>query len=181
MLHALCIISLLLTFTLPVWTLEAVQPTLHNESQGSWLIARPSDQDVFLLISSIEWGSPDRWSFTSRFVHMFNKDRTNRTWLNNLTFTLCPGTDGGRLGLGYQGILTSRSMIGMTLLNEIRVDLLRTWGNPIATASGRTFVGVELRSSFAGIFNLGTGYYTQISATSDRQGLFWRFHIGVGI
>lgn len=140
-----------------------------------------SDQDVILPISSIEWGTPDRWFITSRYVHMFEKDRDNKTWLNSLTITLSPGIAGGRFAIGYQGILPSRSMPDFAVLSEVRAVLLRTWGNPLSTIQNRTFVGAEFRIGLSWMLNLGIGYYTQISASNSDHEQFYGFHIGLGI
>ncbi|MDP8209100.1 MAG: hypothetical protein P9L92_20725 [Candidatus Electryonea clarkiae] len=139
-----------------------------------------SDQDVLLPITSIEWGMPDRWSITSRYIHMFQKDRCNKTLLNNLCVTLSPGTAGGRFAIGYQGILTPPSMHAFALLSEARAVLLRTWGDPLATKPNHTFVGGELRITIVFI-NFGIGYYNQISDSRSDREQFYGLHIGFGI
>jgi len=112
---------------------------------------------------------------------MFEKDRDNKTWLNNLSITLSPGTAGGRFAIGYQGILSPRSMPDFAVLSEARVVLLRTWGNPLSTVTNRTFVGAEIRSSLSGMINLGIGYFTQISVSNGRREHFYGLHVGFGI
>jgi hypothetical protein len=164
-----------------VWGQESDQTEKQKKSSPPKLMLRLSDQDVILPITSIEWGTPDRWSFTSRYVHMFEKDRDNKTWLNNITVTLSPGISGGRFGIGYQGILSRRSTLGFTLLSEARIVLLRTWGNPLSAVTDRTYLGAEIRSSFSWLINLGVGYYSQISSTDNHSEHFYGFHIGVGI
>ena len=57
------------------------------------LVIRLSEQDVILPITSIEWGHPDRWSFTSRYVHGFEKERKRRTWQNNIALLLFGGVE----------------------------------------------------------------------------------------
>ena len=86
----------------PSWSQQEAPARKESHVQGSCFFA--TDQDVFLPVTSIEWGIPDRWSFTSRYVHMFEKERDGKTRLHNLTVTLIPGTDGGRLGVGYQSV-----------------------------------------------------------------------------
>lgn len=173
------IVLLLLKFALPVQCQD--KPAADNKRHGSWLVVRPSDQDVILAISSIEWGIPDRWSFTSRYIHMFDKDRDHKTWLNNLTITLSPGISGGRFGVGYQGIFSPRSMPDMGLFSEARVVLLRTWGNPLATEADQTLIGAEIRSSLSGMLNVSAGYYRPITAFSGSRNSFWGFHVGIGL
>jgi len=173
-------VLLLFLFAHPVWSQESEQTAMQKKSKSSWLIPHLSDQDVFLPISSIEWGTPDRWSITSRYVHMFEKDRDNKTWLNNLSITLSPGTAGGRFAIGYQGILSPRSMPDFAVLSEARVVLLRTWGNPLSTVTNRTFVGAEIRSSLSVMINLGIGYFTQISVPNGRREHCYGLHVGFG-
>jgi hypothetical protein len=176
------VVLLLLAFALPARS-EERKPPPRGTARHSRILPYAGDQDVILSVSSIEWGSPDRWSFTSRYVHMFEKeaDRNTRPWLNSLTVTLSPGTGGGRFGVGYQGIFSPKHGVKITLLNEARVVLLRTWGRPLATAADRTFVGAEIRSSLTGVVNLGAGRYWPISGNDDRQDSFWGFHVGIGI
>ncbi|TKJ41634.1 hypothetical protein CEE37_03445 [candidate division LCP-89 bacterium B3_LCP] len=171
--------AVLLLFLLaqPVWSQEGKQ----KKSQNSRGMLRLSDQDVILPITSIEWGTPDRWSITSRYVHMFERDRDNKTWLNNLSITLSPGISGGRFGIGYQSIFSPPSMPDFGVFSEARVVLLRTWGNPISAVSDRTYAGAEIRSSLSFLFNIGIGYYKQISDSNGNGGDFYGFHVGVGI
>ncbi|TKJ40488.1 hypothetical protein CEE37_09245 [candidate division LCP-89 bacterium B3_LCP] len=172
---------LIFLFAHPVWSQESEQSTKQKKSQNSRGMLFLSDQDVILPITSIEWGSPDRWSFTSRYVHMFEKDRNNKTWLNNLSITLSPGISGGRFGIGYQSIFPPPSMPDFGVFSEARVVLLRTWGNPLSTVTNRTFVGAEIRGSLSFLFNIGIGYYTQISDANGNREDFYTFHVGVGI
>ncbi|MBI4911247.1 MAG: hypothetical protein HY823_00780 [Acidobacteria bacterium] len=146
--------------------------------QLAWFL---SPDDVLLPISSVEWGRPDRWSFTSRYVHMFTKHRDARpgpAWIHSATFLASPGTDGGRLGVGYHGVLNRKAPI----LLEARVVLLRTWGQPLdGRAPGMNHVGPELRMSFTGVFNLGAGYYRRNSSGALGEKAFWGVHLGVGM
>ena len=171
------VVSFLLLFAHPVWSQDSLQTANQKKSSPFQL----SDQDIILPITSIEWGTPDRWSITSRYVHMFEKDRDNKTWLNNLSITLSPGTTGGRFAIGYQGIYTPKSMGDYAILSEVRAVLLRTWGNPLVTLPNRTFVGVEIRTSLSFLFNVGIGYYKQISNLNDDRKDFYGFHFGIGI
>ena len=175
------VISLLFLIVHPVWSQESEQTTKQKKSGDGRGMIQLSDQDVILPITSIEWGTPDRWSITSRYVHMFEKDRDNKTWLHNLSISLSPGIAGGRLGIGYQGIFSPRSMPDFGVFSEARIVLLRTWGNPLSTVPNRTFVGAEIRSSLSFLINLGIGYYTQISGSNSDREQFYGFHIGIGI
>lgn len=175
-------VYLFFLFAHPVYSQESEQTTKQKKSSGSRLDTRLNDQDVILPISSIEWGTPDRWSFTSRYIHMFEKDRDNKTWLNNLSITLSPGTAGGRFAIGYQGILSPRSIPeDIDIFSESRVVLLRTWGNPLSTITNRTFVGAEIRGSLSFLINIGIGYYKQISNSNSRREHFYGLHVGFGI
>ncbi len=170
------LVFLLFLIVHPVWSQESEQTTKQKKSGGIQL----SDQDVIMPISSIEWGTPDRWSITSRYLHIFEKDRCNKTWLGSLSITLSPGISGGRLGIGYQGAFSPRSMKGFSFYSESRVVLLRTWGNPLSTVPNRTFVGAELRIGVFWYF-IGIGYYSQISDSKSDREQFFGFHVGVGI
>lgn len=150
------------------------------------LLFSPTSQDVILPITSIEWGAPDRWSFTSRYIHMFDKDRDNKPVLNNFTLSLSPGTAGGRFGIGYERISGtgkggSRREPAITLLSEARAVLLRTWRNPLETSPNRTFAGAEVRCSIAGLVNVGVGYFAPLSAAGAHRTAIWSLHAGVGI
>lgn len=150
------------------------------------LMPYQGEQDVVLAVSSVEWGAPDRWSFTTRYVHMFDRkaERDTKPWLSNLSVTLSPGTTGGRLGIGYQAIYTpKRSKPGSDfgLLGEARAVLLRTWGRPLVTGADRTFAGGEARISLQGVVNVGVGYYRRVSGTTDDRDSFWGCHVGIGM
>jgi hypothetical protein len=152
----------------------------EDDPGGIQLFIRLSRKDVFLYLSALEWGTPDNWSFTSRYLHLFNNDAENQSWLHHLTITLSPGTSGGRLGLGYQGIFVPQSLPDMAILSEARLVLMRTWGEPYGTVADRTFTGFELRTSFFGIL-LGLGYYIPLPAGAENQDAIWGFHVGLGI
>jgi hypothetical protein len=178
-------ILFLLVVAAPAWGWTRTE-TSGGPRLRKLLLHQPSDQDVILTISSIEWGAPDRWSFTSRYVHMFEKKavRDVKPWLNNLSVTLSPGISGGRLGVGYVGIGGPKGGwfgSGLPIIFESRAVLLRTWGNPLVTATDRTCAGVELRLGFTGLVNVGGGYYRRISAPDSRPDGFWGLHAGVGI
>ncbi|MFC1572682.1 hypothetical protein ACFL6M_03685 [Candidatus Eisenbacteria bacterium] len=174
-------VFLLLLIVHPVWAQESEQTTKQKTSGGGRGMLQLSGQDVIVPITSIEWGTPDRWSITSRYVHMFGTDRDNKTWLHDLSISLSPGIAGGRLGIGYQGIFSPRSMKDFGIFTEARAILLRTWGNPLSTVPNRTFIGAEIRSSLSFLINLGIGYYSQISVSDDDREDFYGFHVGVGI
>jgi hypothetical protein len=178
-LQALHIVLLLLGFTLQGWSQD--KPPVEKKHHGSWFVSRLSDQDVILTISTIEWGIPDRWSFTSRYIHMFERDRDHKKWLNDLTITLSPGISGGRFGVGYQCIAGFKSMPDFGLLSEARMVLLRTWGNPLSVEADRTLIGAELRTSLSGMLNVSFGHYWPISTPAGSRKPFWGFHVGVGI
>lgn len=177
-----CAVLLLFGLAGPAWSQEAGRATRG----GSWFVTNLSDQDVIVAVTSVQWGAPDRWSFTSRYIHMFNKDRDYRRVLHNFSVTLSPGTAGGRLGAGYENIFNTKQHRpgqrgGVTLLSEARVVCLRTWGHPLSTDANRNFVGGEVRTSLAGVVNVGVGYYAPISAADGRPTAFWGLHAGVGM
>lgn len=170
---------LLLGLTLPAWSQEEAPPA--KKRRPVQLMKRLGPQDVLAPITSIEWGTPDRWSFTTRYIHMFDKERDYLRWRNNFTVTLSPGTDGGRFGIGYQGITFPKGKTDFEIFTEARAVLLHTWGNPLETKANRTFVGAEIRGALFVICNIGVGWYRQISSHEGRPDSFWGFHVGFGI
>jgi len=177
---ALCVISLFLLIANPVWSQDAGQDANQQETKKIRLVFELSEKDFIFPVTSIEWGAPDRWSFTSRYLHMLDKTPHDSGWLHNLGATLSPGTDGGRLGVGYAGFLTLKSKPDFTFITEVRAVLLRTWGNPLSTDPNHTFVGAELRVSIV-LINLGAGYYKHISDSNVDLDDFIGFHVGFGL
>jgi hypothetical protein len=142
---------------------------------------RLSERDIILPITSIEWGIPDRWSITSRYIRELDEKKDKRTWYNSFSLSISPGISGGRIGFGYLGLFDPRSMSDFGIFAEARIVFLRTWWNPLSTSSNRTFWGGELRVALSFLLNLGIGYYKQISDSDDPKDDFGGFHIGVGI
>ena len=173
-------IIIFLSFAHPVLSQDSSQTAKQIKSPPLRLMFRLSDQDVILPISSIEWGIPDRWSFTSRYIHEFDKTKIKRTWKNNISLSISPGISGGRVAIGYQGIYLPKSMREFGIISEARLVLLRTWGNPLFTPPNSTFAGAEIRCSLI-LINLGIGYYKQISRTNGDRQDFYGYHVGVGI
>lgn len=173
-------ISLIL-FVNPAWSEDPPGAGKQESPHKRWSLRKLSEQDVILPVSSIEWGSPDRWSFTSRYIHMFEKDRDGKTWLNNATIALSPGWTGGRLSMGYQGIYSSAVHRDFGVISELRFVLLKTWGKPLDASPDSLFYGIEFRVSVT-FFNLGLGFYTDTATdTDDNRESFYGFHIGLGI
>ncbi len=165
----------------PSWSQDTEDRDAFRKPRNKRLMFQFSDQDLLLPITSIEWGSPDRWSFTSRYVHMFEKDRDNKIWLNNFCATLSPGISGGRLAIGYNCIFSPSSVPHFSLLSEIRAVILRTWGNPLYADTDQTFAGAEIRFSPGGWLNVGFGYFKPISDSNKSRKNIYEMHFGVGI
>ena len=179
-----CAVLMLLAVTEPAWSQGAAHAA--KPRHGLARLMFPTDQDAIIPVTSVEWGTPDRWSFTARYVHMFQKERDYKRVLHNVTVTLTPGTAGGRMGAGYENIFNTRKYRpghrdGVTLLSEAKVVVLRTWGQPMSTDANHTFIGGELSTSLAGVVNLGMGYYSPGSTADGRPKAFWGVHAGVGI
>jgi hypothetical protein len=147
------------------------------------LLVHQGEHVVVLSISSIEWGTPDRWSFTSRCVYMFGSEyaRNHARWINFVALTASPGLDGGRVGLGYQFIPCLRRHSELGVIGEARAVLLRTWGNPLVVSPNRTFAGAELRASLSGFLNAGAGWYGRVQGGEGGRDHFWGVHLGVGM
>ncbi|MBN1995945.1 hypothetical protein JW935_00235 [candidate division KSB1 bacterium] len=180
LLKLLYAVILFLLFTHPVWCQDSGQPEKQKKSAPPRLMLQLGDQDVILPITSIEWGIPDRWSFTSRYVHLFEKERDDKTWLNVCSISLCPGTAGGRFGISYLGLLSPKSMRDFALITETRMVLLRTWGNPLTALPNHTYAGAELRMSI-GWLNLCFGYYSDAPVSGNGRDKLYGFHFGLGI
>lgn len=177
--RTIIILFLLLFCANMIFSEEAEEPVKKKESRKSWIMLRLSDRDVILTLSSIEWGTPDRWSITSRYIHDLDKERNGKTWLNNAGVFLSPGFSGGRLGVGYLVIYTPDSWGDFALMGDLRGVLLRTWGNPLSTSSNTTFAGAEIKICLSFLLNVSASYYSPI--TNENTKPFWGFHFGIGI
>ena len=142
---------------------------------------RLSPRDVLLPITSVEWGTPDRWSFTSRYVHGFEDHRGHVPRRDHITVTLSPGTAGGRLGVGYYGLFELKDKRDLIIVIESRAVLLRTWGSPLETEADRTFAGIELRGGIGPFCNVGVGWYRQVSSSDGETYLIIGVHLGIGM
>ena len=160
---------------------ETEQKEKTKKGHDQWFVFNLSKQDMILPITSIEWGSPDRLSTTSRYIHFFEKERNDKTWLNSAGVLLSPGISGGRIGINYLGIYSPSSpkLRGFALFTELRGVLLRTWENPLTTSSNTTFAGAEVKICLVFLLNVSAGYYSPI--TNKNTNPFLGFHIGVGI
>lgn len=146
----------------------------------SLLGGRLGEHDVYLTVSSAQWGAPDRWSFTTRWIHELTRIHEPGETGHNLSLSVSPGTDGGRLGLGYLVILTSDGRFHeLALFLETRAVLLRTWDHPLGAAPDRTYAGLEARASITFVF-VGVGYYRDVSSSMGTASL-WGVHVGVGL
>lgn len=173
------IATLVLLLLYPVATSSRESDKKSRPNQR--FIIRLSEQDAILPITSIEWGYPDRWSFTSRYIHGLEKERRRRTWHNNIGISLSPGLSGGRLGVGYLGIYSPASLREFALFTELRGILLRTWGNPISANPNTTFAGAEFKLCISWLLDISVGYYMPIKDSNSNEEAFWGFHVGVGI
>ena len=161
-------------------TEEKPEPA-KRPNQG--FVFRLSEQDSIIPITSIEWGHPDRWSFTMRYMHSFHKERIRRIWYHGVGISLLPGLSGGRLGFNYSVIYSppSPSLREFAIFIHLNATLLRTWGNPLTAITNTTYAGPELKIGISWLFNITVGYYSPISNADDDPVPFWGFHFGVGI
>ncbi len=171
--------GLLVCQALPVWCSSVPVPRMNEPSPQ--LFKRISSQSVFLPISSIEWGVPDRWSFTARYAYEFDRERGYLPRRDSFTIFVSPGTDGGRLGIGYQALFSIKKKKDLGFFFEPRAIRLRTRGNPLETKPDRTFLGAEIRGTLGWPINIGVGRYRQIASQKDEADSFWGVHVGLGI
>jgi len=165
----------------PAWGQDTGHSSPTKKPPNRQGIITLSKRDIILPITSIEWGNPDRWSITARYIRKLDTKIEKQTWHNNLSVSISPGISGGRIGFGYLGLFDPQTVRDFGIFYEARIVLLRTWWNPLSTSSNRTFWGGELRVALSFILNLGIGYYKQISNSHDPKDDFWGFHIGIGI
>ena len=141
-----------------------------------------TERDVILPITSIEWGEPDRWSFTARYIHMFGDTKNKEVWKNNVGISVSPGWSGGRAGIDYIGIYSPENMSGeFALFTQFRGVVLRTWGNPLVATPDQTYAGAELKICITWLLDLGVGYYYPLTDSGEKTEPFYGFHFGIGI
>jgi hypothetical protein len=175
------IVSLFLWLTLTTLLSAQTTPDSDEKAPSPGLSFRLSNQDVLLPITSIEWGLPDRWSFTTRYVHEFDISRKPMARRDNFTIICSPATAGMRFGMGYQAIFNQLSGQSFLTFFEARAVALYSWGTPYSAPTHVTFLGGELRCVFFIVFNVGIGYYVPASSSSSNDDALWGFHIGLGI
>ena len=99
----------------------------------------------------------------------------NRSHLpHGLLIQVEPGLGGGKASLGYaMGLLPYAA-------GGVKASVLRTWGHPLLTEPGRTYVGVEAEASF--FIKLSLGVMARVAGPSGGRVLvtggvglaFWR-------
>jgi hypothetical protein len=147
------------------------------------LFVHQGEHAVVLSLSSVEWGTANRWSFTSRGVCMFGSEcaRNRARWFNTVALTASPGLGSRRVGLGCQFIPSAKPWSDLSLICKARGVLLRPWPSPMVVGPDCTFTGVELRGSPVGFLNAGAGWYGRIQGAEGGRDDFWGFHVGVGM
>ena len=168
---------------LPALLAGGVPAAAQGSPQGFWksLAASPTPQDVLLVLSSLEWGVPDRLSFTSRYIHMFDPAGEKLTHRNNFVASFSPGVDGVRAGLGWGGITYVGGAKGPGIMSEVRTVLLRTWDRPLIADPRTTYLGAEARISVTAVVSVTGGWYRRVTAAPGRPDHFWGLHVGVGM
>ena len=73
--NLLVIFAISVIYALPALSQDSLQTTIQKKSKNNRLSIPLSEQDIMLPVTSIEFGSPDRWSFTSRFIHSCHIER----------------------------------------------------------------------------------------------------------
>jgi hypothetical protein len=126
-----------------------------------------SDDSGILLLSSIEYGIPERLSLSTMYIK-----RIADSW--SMNFILSPGVSGFkvRTGITY-GWQQYHPLI------HFNFALIRTWGSPIKVKSKETICGIELRAS--AIILMDIGYYLRISDIDSKEDKFFGVHFGIGI
>lgn len=65
---------------LAMLSVAAPAQTSERGRQGAYqrFVGALTEENRLLPVSSIEWGAPDRWSLTARYVQRFTRDRNAR-------------------------------------------------------------------------------------------------------
>ncbi len=143
---------------------------------------RLSDHDVLLPIISLEWGAPDRFSFTSRYIHELGEKFDDQEWFNSLSLSISPGWSGGRASLGYMLLWDPKSSQDFGIFSELRATYLRTWGEPMyAPLTDENYLGAEFSLGLSFLLKVSGGYYWLLSPVDGHDDSFVGFHVGVGI
>jgi len=174
---------------------------LGGLAQGSAAQERPDPQfhsevDVSLdkgtrFVAALAFGAPLGAAASLRILHGLGADVREeegsvkavcalpiRHCAQGFLFEAAAGSGGGELGLGI-GARAHVSQEGFrgTAGASLRVSLARTWGSPIATEPGLTYLGPELElSGFHASLNLGI-----LWRVSGEQGASTLFSWAVGI
>jgi hypothetical protein len=89
-------------------------------------------------------------------------DAGNRTHLpHGLLIQVEPGLGGGKASLGYATGLLPYAAGG------VKASVLRTWGQPLLTEPGRTYVGVEAEATF--FIKLSLGLMTRVAGPNGGR------------
>ena len=172
---------LILLCTVSVFAQET-EPTEKAKNNPKRQFFKVTERDVILPITSIEWGEPDRWSFTARYIHMFGDTKNKEVWKNNVGISVSPGWSGGRVGIDYIGIYSPEVLSGeFAMFFQLRGVVLQTWGNPLVAVTDNTYVGAELKICLTWLLDMGVGYYYPVTDTGDNVEAFYGFHFGIGI
>ncbi len=138
---------------------------------------RLSERATLLPITTVQWGAPERWSFTGRLVYGLTSVQHGQ----HLSWSLgvSPGTGGARVHTGILGIHTSRSHRAPAIRWGASAAVLRTWAHPLGAAAYRTYGGMELSGGLPPLLLLGIGRYWPMGAGDAKP--FWGVRIGIGI
>lgn len=138
---------------------------------------RLSERATLLPITTVQWGAPERWSFTSRLVYRLTSAQHGQhlSW----TLGLSPGTGGARAHTGILGIYTFRSHRAPAIRWGASAAVLRTWGHPLGADAWRTWGGMELSGGLPPLLLVGIGRYWPIGAGDAKP--VWGVRVGFGI
>lgn len=163
----LVLASLVLALSSVVQAQETGKKTLRPEDL---LVIPIGENGSIVLLTAVEYGAPDKLSFTSAYAHDIPALRSG-DYVTSFRISVAPAVAGIRLKAG----LGAYSHSGPGFHGDLVV--MRTWGNPLKVAPDQTWVGAELRAT--ALASLGVGYYQRVQGNRGRDSLF-AVHFGVG-
>jgi hypothetical protein len=171
---ALTAATLLLITPVPAPPQTTPDEAARQQVRLFWAVG---DDSWVLPLASIQWGQPERWAFTSRYVH-----RLTDLAAGHLLFTsaaVSPGAAGGRLSLGLLGIVSSPDLPDLRW--ETSATLLRTWGHPLDAVANTTYTGLEVVGGLLPFPSLTVGRYWPVPAPRRAAPPVWGFRVGIGV
>ncbi|OGF68237.1 MAG: hypothetical protein A2Y62_16065 [Candidatus Fischerbacteria bacterium RBG_13_37_8] len=131
-----------------------------------------TDNDIISPIASVEYGRPDRLSFSTQFLHLFPTINTENITQFYVAASISPGIGGIRFKTGIAYVFRDAGWV------HVDAVYLHTWWLSSVASSNRNYLGIEARVAI--ILTFGIGYYWRIGETTDSPSRFFGYHVGYG-